>query len=49
VIGLIDLMRCRMSALGHKQTFALQKGMSALHPKATVKADIRNGSCPLYP
>ena len=38
-----------MSALGHKQTCAAQKGMSALHPKATVKADIRNGSCLLYP
>ena len=25
-----------MSALGHKQTFALQKGMSALHPKADM-------------
>jgi len=23
--------------------------MSALHPKAIVKADIRNGSCLLYP
>ena len=29
-----------MSALGHKQTFALQKGMSALPPKATEIADI---------
>ena len=29
-----------MSALGHKQTFAVQNGMSALHPIATVKADI---------
>ena len=25
-----------MSALGHKQTFALQKGMSALPPKADM-------------
>jgi hypothetical protein len=32
-----------MSALGQKPTCAAQKGMSALHPKATVKADIRNG------
>jgi hypothetical protein len=30
-----------MSALGQKPTCAAQKGMSALHPKATVKADIR--------
>jgi len=29
--------------LGQKPTCAAQKGMSALHPKATVKADIRNG------
>ena len=25
-----------MSALGHKQTFAVQNGMSALHPKADM-------------
>jgi len=25
-----------MSALGHKQTFAVQIGMSALHPKADM-------------
>ena len=25
-----------MSALGHKRTFALQEGMSALHPKADM-------------
>jgi len=24
------------SALGHKRTFAMQKGMSALHPKADI-------------
>jgi hypothetical protein len=35
----------RISALGQKPTWAAQKGMSALHLKATVKADIRNGSC----
>jgi hypothetical protein len=29
------LFRRRMSALGHKQTFAAQKGMSALPPIAT--------------
>ena len=28
-----------MSALGHKQTFAPQKAMSALPPIATAKAD----------
>src|SRR5262245_34389878 len=38
-----------MSALGQKQTYALQQGMSALPPKATAKADIRKRSCPLYP
>jgi hypothetical protein len=38
-----------MSALGQKQTLALQKAMSALHPIATEKADIRTRSCPLYP
>jgi hypothetical protein len=30
-----------MSALGQKQTFAVQKGMSALPPKATLNAFIR--------
>ena len=30
-----------MSALGHKRTFAVQKGMSALPPKATLNAFIR--------
>ena len=29
-----------MSELGHKRTFAVQNGMSALHLIATVKADI---------
>ena len=29
-----------MSALGQKQTCAVPKGMSALPPKATLKADI---------
>jgi hypothetical protein len=38
-----------MSALGQKQTCAPHKLMSALPPIATVKADIRNGSCLLYP
>jgi hypothetical protein len=31
-----------MSALGRKQTCAVQNGMSALPPTATAKADIRN-------
>jgi hypothetical protein len=30
-----------ISALGQKQTYALQKAMSALPPKAGTKADIR--------
>jgi len=29
-----------MSALGQKQTYAVQQGMSALPPIATAKADI---------
>src|SRR5262245_37235876 len=37
-----------MSALGQKQTYALQQAMSALHPIATEKADFRKRSCPLY-
>src|SRR5262245_33059609 len=38
-----------MSALGQKQTCALQRLMSALPPIATAKADIGKLSCPLYP
>ena len=38
-----------MSALGHKQTYAVQKVMSALPPIATAKADSRKRSCLLYP
>jgi len=38
-----------MSALGHKQTYALQQAMSALPPIATAKADISKPSCLLYP
>src|SRR5215510_14103904 len=38
-----------MSALGQKQTYAVQNGMSALPPIATVKADIRKRSCLLDP
>jgi hypothetical protein len=38
-----------MSALGHKRTYAVQNGMSALHPIATAKADFRKRPCPLYP
>src|SRR4029453_4696289 len=37
-----------VSALGHKRTYAVQKGMSALPPIATAKADSRKRSCPLY-
>src|SRR5262245_52167294 len=38
-----------MSALGQKQTYAVQNGMSALHPIATEKADFRNRSFRLLP
>ena len=31
-----------MSALGHKRTFAAQKGMSALPPKADISGDARD-------
>jgi len=31
-----------MSALGHKRTCAAQNVMSALHPKATLNAFLRN-------
>jgi len=34
----------RMSALGQKQTYAVQQAMSALPPIATVKADSRRRS-----
>ena len=34
--------------MGQKQTYALQKGMSALPPIATAKADSRKSPCPLY-
>ena len=37
-----------MSALGQKQTYALHKGMSALPPIATAKAESRKRSCLLY-
>jgi len=30
-----------MSALGQKRTYAVQQAMSALHPIATAKADMR--------
>jgi hypothetical protein len=33
-----------MSALGHKQTYAVQKAMSALPPIATAKATSRNAA-----
>jgi hypothetical protein len=38
-----------MSALGQKQTYALQRAMSALPLIATAKADFRKRSCLLYP
>ena len=38
-----------MSALGQKQTYALQKAMSALPPIATAKADMTVCGCLLYP
>src|SRR5262249_42734454 len=38
-----------MSALGQKQTYAVQNVMSALPPIATAKADFPQESCPLYP
>ena len=38
-----------MSALGQKQTYAVHQPMSALHPIATAKADIRKTPCLLYP
>jgi hypothetical protein len=38
-----------MSAMGHKQTYAPQKAMSALATIATAKADSHNRSCLLYP
>ena len=38
-----------MSALGQKQTYAVQNVMSALPPIATAKADSHKRSCPLYP
>jgi hypothetical protein len=38
-----------MSALGQKQTYAVQKAMSALPPIATAKAYSRKRSCLLYP
>src|SRR5262245_5941578 len=44
-----DALFSSMSALGHKRTCAMQKGMSALPPIATAKADIRKRSCLLYP
>jgi hypothetical protein len=38
-----------MSALGQKQTYALQQVMSALLPIATARAKFRKRPCPLYP
>jgi hypothetical protein len=38
-----------MSALGHKQTYALQKAMSALPPIATAKATSATGQVRFTP
>src|SRR5262245_53105927 len=38
-----------MAALGDKQTYAVQKVMSASPPIATANANFRKGPCPLYP
>jgi hypothetical protein len=38
-----------MSALGQKQTFALQQVMSALPPTATAKADIPQNTMSALP
>jgi hypothetical protein len=38
-----------MSALGQKQTYAMQHGMSALPPIATANANFRKRSCLLHP
>jgi hypothetical protein len=45
----ITIKRQAISALGQKQTCALQKAMSALPPKATAKADIANVMSALHP
>src|SRR6516225_364294 len=47
--GTRAVLRSRMSALGQKQTSALQNVMSALHPIATANAKFRKRPCPLYP
>jgi hypothetical protein len=39
----------RMSAKGQKQTYAVQKAMSALPPIATAKADVCPRSCSALP
>ena len=49
VIDLALRSAVRMSALGHKRTYAVQQPMSALLSIATAKADSRKRSCPLYP
>ena len=38
-----------MSALGQKQTYAVQNDMSSLPPNSTAKANFRTRSCPLCP
>jgi hypothetical protein len=49
MVIIVHVTGLAMSALGHKQTFAVQNGKSALPPKATAKADFRTRSCLLYP
>jgi hypothetical protein len=44
VVVVVRKMQTRLSALGQKQTFAVQYVMSALHPKADMcgaKSDVR--------
>jgi hypothetical protein len=41
--------RRRMSALGHKRTYAVHKAMSALPPIATAKADFRKKAMSALP
>jgi hypothetical protein len=48
-IGFSLICQWMMSALGQKQTYALQQAMSALHPIATAKAKFRKRPFLLYP
>lgn|SRR6185312_15990654 len=44
-----EIVCIHLSAKGHEQTCALQKGMFALPPIATAKADISKPSCLRHP